>query len=128
MAKNKLSENGERGIILFISSIAASEAQRGKTAYGSSKGALDGIVLPMARDLGKYAIRAVSIAAGIFDTPMKTQVPPNLRSGNSLGVMTPMNRRGDPKELAHFVKNIIENSYINGVSLRIDGAARLAHL
>merc|ERR1712086_1106318 len=70
MAKNKLSDVGERGVLLFISSIAGYEAQRGQTAYGATKAAVNGIVLPMARDLGRYGIRAVAIAPGVFDTPM----------------------------------------------------------
>ena len=71
MSKNKaLNDKGEKGVILFVSSVAAEEAQRGQPAYGASKGALNGMVLPMARDLGRYGIRVAAIAPGVFVTPM----------------------------------------------------------
>ena len=74
MAKNT-PVDGERGVILFVSSVAAEEGQRGQIAYGASKGAINGIVLPMARDLGRYGIRAAAIAPGIFATPMGAKMP-----------------------------------------------------
>ena len=75
MAKNQIKENGERGVIIFVSSIAAEDGQRGMVAYSASKGAINGLVLPMARDLGRYGIRAVAIAPGIFTTPMGANTP-----------------------------------------------------
>eukprot|EP00806_Schmidingerella_arcuata_P000493 Macronucleus_1442.p1 GENE.Macronucleus_1442~~Macronucleus_1442.p1 ORF type:complete len:257 (+),score=67.65 Macronucleus_1442:1-771(+) len=127
MSKNKgVNEQGEKGVILFVSSVAAQEAQRGQTAYGASKGAINGIVLPMARDLGKLKIRVAAIAPGIFATPMGAKMPKKIQ--DRLNADTPMGRPGLPAEFAHMVGFCIENGYINGVSLRIDGATRLSHL
>jgi len=127
MSKNKaVNEQGEKGVILFVSSVAAQEAQRGQTAYGASKGAINGIVMPMARDLGRYNIRVAAIAPGIFATPMGAKMPKKVQ--DRLNADTPMGRPGLPSEFAHMVGFCIENGYINGVSLRIDGATRLSHL
>ena len=125
MAKNQ-PVNGERGVILFVSSVAAEEGQRGQIAYGASKGAINGIVLPMARDLGRYGIRAAAIAPGIFATPMGAKMPKKVQ--DRLNADTPMGRPGKPEEFAHMVGFCIENGYINGVHLRIDGATKLSHL
>ena len=114
MAKNTPDAKGERGLICFVSSIASEDAERGQIAYGSSKAAIKGLVLPMARDLGKFGIRAVSIAPGVFKTPMGDKMP-SKRYTDKLMNDTPMRRPGDPKEFSHFVQTIIENSYINGV-------------
>ena len=94
-------------------------------AYGASKGAIDGLVLPMARDLGKYGIRAAAIAPGIFWTPMATSLPKQIYERPIED--TPMGRHGTPDEFAHSVGFMIENSYVNGVSLRVDGAIVLSH-
>ena len=127
MSKNKaVNEQGEKGVILFVSSVAASEGQRGQIAYGASKGAINGIVLPMARDLGRYNIRVAAIAPGIFATPMGAKMPKKIQ--DRLNADTPMGRPGRPEEFAHMVGFCIENSYINGVSLRIDGATKMSHL
>lgn len=126
MAKNKLSEIGERGLLLFVSSIAGWEAQRGQIAYGASKAAVNGMMLPMARDLGRYGIRAAAIAPGVIETPMSAMTTEKTKA--SLKKDTPMGRSGRPEEFAHFAKAIIENSYINGVALRIDGATVLSHI
>ena len=128
MAKNKPQGLGERGVLLFVSSVAAEEAQRGQVAYGATKGALNGVVLPMARDLGKYGIRAVTIAPGTFETPIMKNNPNMDKIKKTLSAMNPMGRMGVPSEFAHFCSSIVENSYINGVHLRIDGATKLAHL
>ena len=93
MAKNE-PVNGERGLILFVSSIAAEEGQKGQIAYSATKGALNGIVLPMARDLGRYGIRTAAIAPGIMATPMGEMAPPKLRE--RLNADTPMGRPGQP--------------------------------
>ena len=126
MSKNKASEHGDKGVILFVSSIAAEEAARGQVAYGGTKGAINGMVMPMARDLGKFGIRVAAIAPGIFKTPLGAQLPKE-----NLAVLEKMSvfqRAGDPDEFAHFVGSIIENAYISGVRLRIDGATKLANL
>ncbi len=109
-----------------MSSVAAEEGQRGQVAYGASKGAINGMMMPMARDLGKFGIRVVAIAPGIFETPLVAAMPEKVKK--ILQKDTPMNRLGLPDEFAHFVKSCIENSYLNGVHLRIDGAAKLSNL
>ena len=127
MAKNQpINDKGEKGVIMFVSSVAAEEGQRGQIAYSATKGAINGIVLPMARDLGKYGIRAVAIAPGIFATPIAQGMSEKVR--NRLNQDTPMGRPGAPDEFAHFAQAIVENSYINGVHLRIDGATKLSHM
>ena len=114
MAKNTPDAKGERGLICFVSSIASEDGERGQIAYGSSKAAVKGLVLPMARDLGKYGIRAVAVAPGVFKTPMGDKMP-NKKVLQKLMSDTPMGRPGDPDEFSHFIQSIIENSYINGV-------------
>ena len=127
MSKNKpLNEFGEKGAILFVSSVAAEEGQRGQTAYGGSKGAINGMMMPMARDLGKFGIRVAAIAPGIFATPMGHAMPDKVQE--RLKADSPLNRFGHPEEFAHFVGAVIENSYITGVHLRIDGATKLSNL
>ena len=124
MSKNE-TVNGEKGLILFVSSLAAEYAERGQMSYGASKGAINGMLLPMARDLGKYGIRVAAIAPGIFKTPMSHGFPQALN--DHYAAMSPMGRAGTCAEFAHMVAFCIENSYVNGVRLRIDGATILAH-
>ena len=127
MSKNQVAgQDGDKGVILFTSSVAAEEASRGGAGYGSSKGAINGLLIPMARDLGKYNIRVAAIAPGIFETPMFNK---GSKAIKKFGIMsTPMKRLGMPEEFAHMVNFIVENGYINGVSMRIDGAIKIAHL
>ena len=94
--------------------------------YSASKAALGGLVLPMARDLGRFGIRVVTIAPGVFLTPFVGDFPKAVE--DNLRRDTPLGRPGEPKEFAHFVTVCIENSYLNGVSLRIDGALKASHL
>jgi NAD(P)-dependent dehydrogenase (short-subunit alcohol dehydrogenase family) len=127
MAKNKaFNERGEKGVILFVSSVAAEEGQRGQIAYSASKAALNGLCLPMARDLGRFNIRVAAIAPGIFESPMSGLMPDKLKA--RLNADTPMGRMGKPEEFAHMVQGMIENSYVNGVRLRIDGATKFSHM
>jgi NAD(P)-dependent dehydrogenase (short-subunit alcohol dehydrogenase family) len=127
MSKNTaVNERGEKGLILFVSSVAAEEGQRGQVAYGATKGAINGMVVPMARDLGKFGIRVVAVAPGIFATPMGAAMPEKVQK--RLAQDTPMGRFGMPDEFSHFCCAIIENGYINGVHLRIDGATKLSNL
>lgn len=127
MAKNKpINEMGERGVMLFVSSVAGEEGQKGQIAYSATKGAVNGMMLPMARDLGKYNIRVAAVAPGIFATPLSANMPQKVT--DILNKMTPMGRAGTPDEFAHFVQVCIENSYINGVHLRLDGAIKLGHM
>ena len=93
MAKNQpLNDRGEKGVLLFVSSVAAEEGQRGQVAYSATKGAINGIVLPMARDLGKFGIRCVAIAPGIFHTPLAKHMPKKVT--DFLNSNTPMGRPG----------------------------------
>lgn len=126
MAKNPASELGDRGLLLFVSSVAGEEGQRGQIAYGASKGAINGMMLPMARDLGRRGIRAVAIAPGIMATPMYDLMSDKLKA--ILNKDTPLGRPGHVDEFSHFVGAIIENGYLNGVHLRLDGATKLSHM
>ncbi|CDW87751.1 3-hydroxy-2-methylbutyryl-dehydrogenase [Stylonychia lemnae] len=127
MSKNKpINDKGEKGVIMFVSSVAAEEGQRGQVAYSSTKGAINGIVLPMARDLGRYGIRVLSIAPGIFMTPLSHAMPENVMK--RLNADTAVNRSGTPDEFAHFVTACIENTYLTGVTLRIDGGIKFSNL
>lgn len=102
MAKNKpFNERGEKGVILFVSSVAAEEGQRGQIAYSASKAALNGLCLPMARDLGRFNIRVAAIAPGIFESPMSGMMSAKLR--DRLNSDTPMGRMGKPEEFAHMI-------------------------
>ena len=101
MAKNKpVNDLGEKGVIIFVSSVAAEEGQRGQVAYSATKGAINGMVLPMARDLGRYNIRVAAIAPGIFETPLTLAMSDKVRA--TLNKDTPMGRAGKPAEFAHF--------------------------
>ena len=127
MSKNQpVNERGEKGVILFVSSVAAEEGQRGQVGYSATKGAINGLVLPMARDLGRYGIRVVSIAPGIFETPMSHGFPESVKK--RLYADTAINRAGQPDEFAAFVRTCIENGYITGVHLRIDGGTKFSNL
>ena len=126
MSKNKPTDMGERGLLLFVSSVAGEEGQRGQIAYGASKGAINGMMLPMARDLGRHGIRALAIAPGIFATPMYELMSQKVK--DVLNKDTPMGRPGHVDEFSHFVQTVIENSYLNGVHLRLDGATKLSHM
>lgn len=127
MSKNKpIGDKNEKGVIIFVSSVAAYEGQKGQVAYSASKAALNGMVMPMARDLGKYNIRVNAIAPGIFESPMSALMSDKVRA--RLCADTPMNRMGQADEFAHFAGAIIENSYINGVHLRLDGAIKFSNL
>ena len=127
MSKNKpVNDRGEKGVILFVSSVAAEEGQRGQVGYSATKGAINGIVLPMARDLGRYGIRVVSIAPGIFETPMAHGFPEAVKK--RLYADTAINRAGQPDEFAAFVRACIENGYLTGVHLRIDGGTKFSNL
>ena len=109
-----------------MSSVAAEEGQRGQVAYSASKGAVNAMTLPMARDLGRFGIRVCTIAPGIFDTPMGAQIPKEVKA--NLVKDSPQNRAGQPDEFSHMVKTIIENGYLNGVHIRVDGAIKFSHV
>jgi NAD(P)-dependent dehydrogenase (short-subunit alcohol dehydrogenase family) len=124
MVKNE-PEDGERGVIINVASVAAFDGQIGQAAYSASKGGLVAMTLPIARDLSRDGIRVVTIAPGIFDTPMMALLPEAARE--SLGKQVPFpSRLGRPMEFAHLVKAIVENGYLNGETIRLDGAIRMA--
>ena len=125
MAKNEPNAEGERGVIITTASIAAFEGQIGQAAYAASKAGVVGLTLPAARELARYGIRVVSIAPGIFDTPMLAALPEPARL--SLGQQVPFPPRlGHPEEYAALVQHIIENPMLNGTTIRLDGALRMA--
>ena len=124
MAVNELDQDGERGVIINTASIAAYDGQIGQSAYAASKGGIVGMTLPLARDLSKLCIRVMTIAPGIFDTPLLGTLPPEIRQVLGASVPHPA-RLGRPAEYAHLVQHIIENSMLNGEVIRIDGALRM---
>ncbi|WP_297007262.1 SDR family NAD(P)-dependent oxidoreductase [uncultured Corynebacterium sp.] len=116
--------DGERGVIVNTASVAAYEGQIGQIAYGASKGGVVGYTLPAARELARSLIRVVTIAPGLFETPMMAGFPQEVR--DSLGDKTPHpSRLGKPAEYAALAKHIIENTMLNGETIRLDGAVRL---
>ncbi len=124
MGKTEASDQGERGIIINTASVAAYDGQIGQAAYASSKAAVVGMTLPMARDLSRSGIRVMTIAPGIFETPMLLGMPPEVQE--ALGKMVPFPPRlGKPDEYAHLAKAIIENVMLNGETIRLDGAIRM---
>lgn len=124
MGKTEASEDGERGVIINTASVAAYDGQMGQAAYGASKAGVVGLTLPMARDLSRSGIRVMTIAPGIFETPMLLGMPQEVQ--DALGKMVPFPPRlGKPAEYAHLVKTIIENVMMNGETIRLDGAIRM---
>ena len=118
-------KSGERGVIVNTASVAAFDGQIGQVAYAASKGGVVSLTLPVARELASSGIRVVTIAPGIFDTPMMAGLPENART--SLGDQVPFpSRLGKPEEYAQLVKHIVENEMLNGEVIRLDGAIRMA--
>jgi len=116
---------GERGVIINTASVAAYDGQIGQAAYSASKGGIVGMTLPIARDLSRDGIRVCTIAPGIFETPMLFGLPKEVQ--DALGKMVPFpSRLGRPAEYAALAKHIIENEMLNGETIRLDGAIRLA--
>ncbi|BEV14212.1 3-hydroxyacyl-CoA dehydrogenase [Herbaspirillum sp. DW155] len=124
MAHCEAQEDGERGIIINTASVAAYDGQIGQVAYAASKGAVVAMTLPMARDLARSGIRVMTIAPGIFETPMMQAMPQEVR--DSLGQAVPFPPRlGRAAEYAQLAKGIIENVMLNGETIRLDGAIRM---
>ncbi len=118
-------DEGERGVIINTASVAAYDGQIGQAAYSASKGGIVGMTLPIARELARYGIRVVTIAPGIFETPMLAGLPEKTRL--SLGQQVPFpSRLGRPAEYAMLAQQIIENPMLNGETIRLDGAIRMA--
>lgn len=117
--------DGERGVIINTASVAAYEGQVGQAAYASSKGGVAALTLPAARELAQFGIRVLAIAPGIFGTPMLRALPQEAQ--DSLGASVPFPKRlGEPAEYAALAQHMIENGYLNGENIRIDGALRMA--
>jgi NAD(P)-dependent dehydrogenase (short-subunit alcohol dehydrogenase family) len=117
--------DGERGVIVSTASVAAYEGQIGQTAYAASKGGVVGLTLPAARELSQFGIRVNAIAPGIFLTPMLQGLPQDVQKSLAAAVPFPK-LLGRPEQYAALVRHIIENSYLNGEVIRLDGALRLA--
>lgn len=126
MIHNVVTDDDEdRGVIINTASVAAFDGQIGQAAYSASKGAIVAMTLPIARELGRHAIRVLTIAPGIMETPMLKSLPQNVQ--DALGQMVPYpSRLGKPDEFARLAAHIIENSYLNGEVIRLDGAIRMA--
>jgi 3-hydroxyacyl-CoA dehydrogenase/3-hydroxy-2-methylbutyryl-CoA dehydrogenase len=125
MADNEPNDEGERGVIINTASIAAFEGQKGQVAYAASKGGLVSLTLPIARDLSYYGIRIVTIAPGVFETPILAGISDEVKEGLAAGIPNPK-RLGDVKEFAALAEHIVNNSYINGETIRLDAALRMA--
>ena len=125
MAVQNPEPSGERGVIVNTSSVASMDGQIGQAAYAASKAGVNGMTLPIARELAKFGIRVMTIAPGIFDTPMLRGMSDEIRA--SLGAQVPFpSRLGQPEEYAALVKHIVENEMLNGEVIRLDGAIRMA--
>jgi NAD(P)-dependent dehydrogenase (short-subunit alcohol dehydrogenase family) len=124
MMINKPNANGERGAIVLTSSIAATEGQIGQAAYAASKGGIDAMILPAAREFARYGIRVAAIAPGVMDTELMQVAPSELRESLTQQIPFPP-RFGQPREFAALARHIITNCYLNGCTLRLDGGLRM---
>lgn len=125
MQHNDPMDDGEKGVIINTASVAAFEGQIGQAAYSASKGGIVGMTLPMARELSRFGIRVMTIAPGIFWTPMVDGMPEHIQESLSASIPFP-SRLGRSEEFAVLAGNIIESNYLNGTTIRLDGAVRLA--
>lgn len=125
MQNNEAGGSGERGVVINTASVAAFDGQIGQAAYSASKGGIVGMTLPIARELARFGIRVMTIAPGIFETPLLMGMSDDVKA--SLGQQVPFpSRLGQPDEYAALVKHIIENQMLNGEVIRLDGAIRMA--
>jgi NAD(P)-dependent dehydrogenase (short-subunit alcohol dehydrogenase family) len=124
MASNEPNQNGERGVCVNTASIAAFDGQIGQIAYAASKAGIVGLTLPAARDLASLGIRVVTVAPGLFDTPLLAALPEEQRQALGAGIPFPQ-RLGVPAEYAHLVGEIVANPMLNGETIRLDGALRM---
>jgi NAD(P)-dependent dehydrogenase (short-subunit alcohol dehydrogenase family) len=125
MVANTPEPTGERGVLISTASVAAYDGQIGQAAYAASKGGVVGMTLPIARDLARNGIRNMTIAPGIFGTPMLFSMPQEVRDALAASVPFP-SRLGTPQDYAKLVRHIIENDMLNGEVIRLDGAIRMA--
>src|SRR5581483_5121361 len=125
MSKQDANAEGERGLIVNTASVAAFDGQIGQAAYAASKSGVVGMTLPIARELARFGIRVVTIAPGIFATPMMAGMPQDVQ--DALGKSVPFPPRlGRPDEFAALVRHVVENTMLNGEVIRLDGALRMA--
>jgi len=125
MVKNEGNDDGEKGVVINVASVAAFDGQIGQAAYSASKAGVAGMTLPIAREFAEYGIRIMTIAPGIFRTPMLEGLPENVQE--ALGKMVPFPKRlGEPSEFAALARHIVENPMLNGEVIRFDGALRMA--
>ncbi|PFG29470.1 SDR family NAD(P)-dependent oxidoreductase [Paramicrobacterium agarici] len=125
MAQTDANDDGSRGVIVNTASVAAFDGQIGQPAYAASKGGVHSMTLPIARELARYGIRVMTIAPGIMETPMLAGLPQPAQ--DSLGQQVPFpSRLGRPAEYARLVEHIVDNGYLNGETIRLDGAIRMA--
>ena len=125
MCRNEPEPTGERGVLINTASVAAYDGQIGQAAYSASKGGIVGMTLPIARDLARNGIRCMTIAPGIFGTPMMFGMPQEVQDALAASVPFP-SRLGTPQDYANLARHIIENEMLNGEVIRLDGAIRLA--
>jgi len=125
MQHNAPGEDGERGVIINTASIAAYEGQIGQAAYAASKGGVVSMTLPMARELSRFGIRVNTIAPGVFWTPMVDGMPEAVQESLAASIPFP-SRLGRPQDFASLVAYLLGNTYLNGETIRLDGATRLA--
>jgi NAD(P)-dependent dehydrogenase (short-subunit alcohol dehydrogenase family) len=125
MASNPPGADGERGVIVNTASVAAYDGQIGQAAYSASKAGIVGMTLPIAREFARIGVRVNTVAPGIFWTPMVDGMPDHIQESLSASIPFP-SRLGKPEEFAELVAHIVENDYINGATIRLDGAVRLA--
>jgi NAD(P)-dependent dehydrogenase (short-subunit alcohol dehydrogenase family) len=125
MSKNTPEPTGERGVVISTASVAAYDGQIGQAAYAASKGGIVGMTLPIARDLARNGIRNMTIAPGIFQTPMMDGLPKDVQESLAANIPFP-SRLGTPQDYARLAKHIFENDMLNGEVIRLDGAIRLA--
>jgi NAD(P)-dependent dehydrogenase (short-subunit alcohol dehydrogenase family) len=124
MVRNEPNAEGERGVVINTASAAAFDGQIGQAAYSASKAGVVGMTLPVARDLASLGVRVMTIAPGTFDTPMLALLPSEARQALAAGIPFPR-RLGRPQEFAQLARQIVENPYLNGETIRLDGALRM---
>ncbi len=124
MQNNVPADDGERGVLIHTSSVAAYEGQIGQAAYSATKAAVAGMALPIARELARFGIRCVAIAPGLFHTPMMDGMPPEVQASLAAQVPFPA-RLGKPEEFARLVASVVEIPMLNGTTIRLDGAIRM---
>ncbi|WP_302140591.1 SDR family NAD(P)-dependent oxidoreductase [Halomonas alkalicola] len=125
MARGEAQQDGERGVIINTASVAAFDGQIGQAGYAASKGGIVAMTLPMARELARYGIRVMTVAPGLFMTPLMKTLPEEVQKTLAASVPFP-NRLGEPDEFARLARHIIDNAMLNGETIRLDGSLRLA--